>query len=421
MTFASRLLNSPKESRVSNDRFMSPMKTSRVRLSLTPDINFAKSSPKFTSRAFSPTASQERFQSPGRNSISSPLFGCNSQDRFNSPRRSSIGKSLDSPPASPSSKGRHYPTKPTRMAVFDDIPSDFYINPMDWSRKDVLAISLASGLVLINPKTFEAERPPQTPDDILAVKFNHSGKSLFLGCADGSVTIYDALRYTPTLQTQAFSDSILCVDHKDTRFFAGCRNGHFCSIDERTCEATNDVDAHLEELCNIRCSPDGNDIASCGNDCTVKIWDLRNLQKPKTVFSQHEAAVKAVSWSPSQRGVIVTGGGTSDRTIKMWNSDTGEVMNTVQTGSQVCNLFWNDSYNEIVSTHGFSQNHIALWRGTDLGPLASFHTHRERVLYMTAAPSGGNIATAAPGDNIQVWKLFPQKTLSVSESILLLR
>ncbi|EAX94046.1 WD repeat protein, putative [Trichomonas vaginalis G3] len=421
MTFASRILNSPKEIRNSQDRFLSPMKSPKVRMSLTPDVHFCKSTPKFSPSAFSPTASQEKFFSPGRNSLSSPLFTCNSQDRFASPRRSSIGKSLDSQPSSPNSKSRHYPSKPIHTAVFDDIPSDFYINPMDWSRKDVLALALASGLILINPKTFEAERPPSTPEDIVSLKFNHSGNSLFLGCSDGSATIYDALRYAPIILTQPLDDAILCVDHNDLTFFAGARNGKFAAIDERTGNVNFEVEAHLEELCNIRSSPDGTEIATCGNDCTVKIWDVRNTQKAKTVFEQHEAAVKAVAWSPSQKGVIATGGGTSDRTIKVWKSENGEILNSVQTGSQVCNLFWNDSYNEIVSSHGFSQNHIALWRGTDLAPLASFHTHKERVLYMTASPNGGCIATAAPGDNLQVWKLFPQKTLSVSESILLLR
>ncbi|EAX97808.1 fizzy related protein, putative [Trichomonas vaginalis G3] len=421
MNFASRILNSPQESRTSNDRFLSPVKPSRPRLSLTPDVKFSKSSPKFSAKAFSPSSSQERFHSPGRNSLSSPLFASNSQDRFNSPRRSSSRASLDSQPSSPSSKTRHYPSKPIHIAKFEDIPSDFYINPMDWSRKDVLALALNSGLVFINPKTFEAELPPQAPEEILCTKFNNAGNLLFLGCSDGSATIYDALRYTPVMNIDTCQSSILCIDNNDFKFFAGHRNGHYSIVDERSCEIINNVEAHFEELCNIRVSPDGNNIASCGNDCVVKIWDIRNLQKPKTVFEDHEAAVKAVAWLPHENAIIATGGGTSDRTIKLWRSDTGEVLQSIQTGSQVCNLFWNECYNEIVSTHGFSQNHIAVWRGGDLAPLASFNTHKERVLYMAASPNGSNIATAAPGDNLQIWKMFPPKNLSVSESILLLR
>jgi len=43
------------------------------------------------------------------------------------------------------------------------------------------------------------------------------------------------------------------------------------------------------------------------------------------IFSllKHTAAVKALAWSPHQHGLLVTGGGTADRTIRFWNSLTG--------------------------------------------------------------------------------------------------
>lgn len=37
----------------------------------------------------------------------------------------------------------------------------------------------------------------------------------------------------------------------------------------------------------------------------------------------HKAAVRAIDWSPHQRGILATGGGTADQMIKIWNINTG--------------------------------------------------------------------------------------------------
>jgi len=37
-------------------------------------------------------------------------------------------------------------------------------------------------------------------------------------------------------------------------------------------------------------------------------------------FNDHNAAVKALAWSPHQHGLLASGGGTADRTIRFWNS-----------------------------------------------------------------------------------------------------
>ena len=75
-----------------------------------------------------------------------------------------------------------------------------------------------------------------------------------------------------------------------------------------------------------------------------------------------QAAVKALSWCPMHRNLLASGGGTADRTIKFWNAHTGAMLHSVDTGSQVCALLWSRHHKEIVSSHGFSQNQLCLWR-----------------------------------------------------------
>lgn len=59
-------------------------------------------------------------------------------------------------------------------------------------------------------------------------------------------------------------------------------------------------------------------VASGGNDNIVSVWDLRggkNLHK----FNEHTAAVKALAWNPHQSNILSTGGGSTDKTIRVWS------------------------------------------------------------------------------------------------------
>ena len=60
--------------------------------------------------------------------------------------------------------------------------------------------------------------------------------------------------------------------------------------------------------------------------------------------------------------ILASGGGTADRCIRIWNSNNGSLLNTVDTKSQVCSLLWAPEYKELVSAHGYAHNEIAIWK-----------------------------------------------------------
>lgn len=57
--------------------------------------------------------------------------------------------------------------------------------------------------------------------------------------------------------------------------------------------------------------------------------------QPLWKFHEHTAAVKALAWNPHVSGVLATGGGTQDKTIRFWNVADGTMLNELDTGSQV--------------------------------------------------------------------------------------
>ena len=90
----------------------------------------------------------------------------------------------------------------------------------------------------------------------------------------------------------------------------------------------------LQEVCGLRWSHDNQLLASGGNDNKVFIWSSSSSQ-PVHKFSDHVAAVKALAWSPQYHNLLVSGGGTADKTIRFWNTTTGQQLHCIDTGSQV--------------------------------------------------------------------------------------
>lgn len=157
-----------------------------------------------------------------------------------------------------------------------------------------------------------------------------------IGTNKGMVEIWDAERckkirsmggHTGRVGSLAWNNHILSTGsrdrtilHRDTR----APESHFRSL----------AGHHKQEICGLKWNSDTDQLASGGNDNKLFIWDATN-ERPTWKFSEHKAAVKALAWSPHQRGVLASGGGTADKKIRFWNGLTGGLMSEWDTGSQV--------------------------------------------------------------------------------------
>nr|GMD70308.1 cell division cycle 20.2, cofactor of APC complex-like [Ipomoea batatas] len=143
----------------------------------------------------------------------------------------------------------------------------------------------------------------------------------------------------------------------------------------------------------------------------LHIWDRstassNSLTKWLHRFEDHTAAVKALAWCPFQGNLLASGGGGGDRCIKFWNAHTGACVNSVDTGSQVCSLLWSKNERELLSSHGFTQNQLTLWKYPSLVKMAELTGHTSRVLFMAQSPDGCTVASAAGDETLRFWNVF---------------
>lgn len=97
---------------------------------------------------------------------------------------------------------------------------------------------------------------------------------------------------------------------------------------------TATLQGHVQEVCGLKWSPSGTQLASGGNDNLLHIWSSAG-GAPMHQLTAHTAAVKALAWCPFQSNLLASGGGTADRCIKFWNTHTGALLNSIDTHSQV--------------------------------------------------------------------------------------
>ena len=128
--------------------------------------------------------------------------------------------------------------------------------------------------------------------------------------------------------------------------------------------------------------------------------------EPRLRLNQHQAAVKALAWCPWNRHTLASGGGTADRSIRIWNAGLGTQTKCVDTNSQVCALQWNPVYKELVSSHGFSNNQLILWSYPSMRKIKEFHGHTARVLHMSQSPDRSTIVSASADETLRFWEIF---------------
>lgn len=79
----------------------------------------------------------------------------------------------------------------------------------------------------------------------------------------------------------------------------GSRDRTILSRDMRARNATNfTYTGHKQEICGLKWSHDGQQLASGGNDNKLMLWNMHS-ESPLAKFGEHKAAVKAIAWNPN--------------------------------------------------------------------------------------------------------------------------
>jgi len=288
---------------------------------------------------------------------------------------------------------RHIPSAPTRILDAPDLLDDYYLNLISWSSKNIIAVALGPAVYLA------------------------------VGTSGAETQLWDTSKLKQVRSMNGHSDRISSLAWNQHTLTSGSKDSSIVNHDVRVRDhnvAT--LSGHTQEVCGLQWNSEGTQLASGGNDNLLCIWvaaaassSSSRRQAPRFSLAGHQSAVKAIAWSPHERNLLATGGGTADRCIKFWNTETGGMLNSIDTGSQVCSLLWNPHEKEILSSHGFSKNELCLWNYPSMLKVKELSGHTERVLHLAVAPEGGQVCSAGADETLRFWDVFgePPETKKV--------
>ncbi|KAL6863734.1 hypothetical protein ACP4OV_016637 [Aristida adscensionis] len=321
--------------------------------------------------------------------------------------------------AKPVKKYRQIPKTSERTLDAPGLVDDYYLNLLDWGSKNVVSIALGNTMYLWNSSDSSTSELMTVDDDsgpITSVSWAHDGQNIAIGLNSSDIQLWDtgSNRLLRTLRgvhqsrvgSLAWNNNILTT---------GGMDGNIVNNDVRIrSHIVQMYQGHRQEVCGLRWSGSGQQLASGGNDNLVHIWD--GSMAPSNPYmghsrwlhrlTDHQSAVKALAWCPFQSNLLASGGGGNDRQIKFWNTHTGLLLNSVDTGSQVCALLWNKNEKELLSAHGYVQNSLALWKYPSMVKFAELDGHMSRVLCLAQSPDGCTVASLSGDETLRFWNVF---------------
>ena len=331
---------------------------------------------------------------------------------------------------------------PERILDAPNLVDDYYLNLLAWGRANLLGVALGPEIYLWNGETcdtsllmstFKDNNPISNENNegnennnITSLSWMNNGICLGIGLPNGRIELWDVIKGSRIREIEAHIDRISCLSWNNYNISSGSKDKRIKNFDVRSPEGeTWTINHHKQEICSLKYSPELDLLSSGGNDNVAYIWDVRKLNnkllnisnlneinnndfcstKPYVVNNYHTAAVKAMDWCPWQRHILATGGGTKDKTIKVFNCDSNKIIKNVETGSQVCSLLWNKKEREIISSHGFNKNQITIWNYQNMKLVCELKGHMSRVLYLTMSPDENYICSGSGDETLRFWKI----------------
>uniref|UniRef100_A0A8C3H682 Cell division cycle 20 n=1 Tax=Chrysemys picta bellii TaxID=8478 RepID=A0A8C3H682_CHRPI len=296
-------------------------------------------------------------------------------------------------PGSSRKNGRYIPSMPDRILDAPEIRNDYYLNLIDWSSQNFLAVALDNSVYLWNYSSGEIIQLLQMeqPDDyISSVSWIKEGNYLAVGTSNAEVQLWDIQQQKRLRNMTSHSSRVGSLSWNSYILSSGARTGHIHHHDVRVAEhhvAT--LAGHTQEVCGLKWSPDGRYLASGGNDNLVNVWPCAQGDSgdfaPVQTFTQHQGAVKCMC-------PFLVGG--------CWS---------------VCSILWSTNYKEFISGHGFAHNQLVVWKYPTMAKVTELKGHTARVLNLTMSPDGSIVASAAADETLRLWRCFEMDPVKKKE------
>ncbi|XP_029960106.1 cell division cycle protein 20 homolog B-like [Salarias fasciatus] len=295
--------------------------------------------------------------------------------------------------------------------------NDYYTNLLDCSCDGMVALALSSSVYLWNSKTralegFLAPSPRRGPShchSISSLCWSRDGTALCVGTRRGEVQLWDVEQQQATRCLVSHLTAVGALSWKQHLLSSGSVLGHIHHLDPRAPAPAVGSSVQSEGICSLQWSPGDDWLASGSTGGLLHVWDsnitgVKRSRRPLTTMRQ-PSAVKAMGWCPWQRNAIATGGGWKDGELRIWDTQSGSCVTSVNTNSQICSLRWAETMRYLVTGHGVPHHQVTgwTWDFPSVRPMYELTGHSQRVLHLAINPDNDQIFSAGADQRFLIW------------------
>jgi WD40 repeat protein len=248
-----------------------------------------------------------------------------------------------------------------------------------------------------------------------SVAWSLDGSRIAVGGARGIFTLNDGLQPVDHIEPVYLGnpETIYFVTwHPDGDLIAGSGNGTVVlyHLDHSRIEHLSIASGFMDW------SPDGERLITAGNNTPdgnfqLQTWSV-NLTSPSTsvqaitTLSGHSGSITSALWSPD--GSLIASASDRDGTIKIWDSEIGQLLHTLihpaneRVGSWI-SISWSPDGSMLVSAN--SDGQIRIWNVSNGDVVLNFEEGSEfGALSVMWSPDGTRLVTAGE-DNVKIWSV----------------
>lgn len=170
-------------------------------------------------------------------------------------------------------------------------------------------------------------------------------------------------------------------------------------LDTRTGQIVAELKRRTADVRRLAFAQDGRSLFLAYDDGRVCSWHFVARPERSVEISGHKAEIWALGYA-SRNATLITA--SDDHTIKLWNSDTGDCIRTLDGHQALVSSLALSADGDLLATAAFD-NTVRLWDLPDGRPRSILRGHTASVRAVAFSPDGRTLASGGSDSGIRLW------------------